>query len=133
MRQNKLTGNATLPIAGLRGLLAGFVIIIVLFAIAAFFVSAGKIPENAMRLVVCICVFTGSLTGSFIAAKGHAQRRFIVGAGLGLAMFIICFVVSAISRSDKFPQRWHLVLFAIFLVSGAFGGVFAAHSPKRRR
>ena len=133
MRQNKLSGDAALPIAGLRGLLAGFALIIVLFATATFFVSAGKIPESAMRLVACVCVFTGSLIGSFIAAKCHAHRRFIVGAGLGLAMFIICFVVSAISRSDKFPQRWHLILLAIFLVSGAFGGVFAAHSPKRRR
>ncbi len=133
MRQNKLSGDATLPIAGLRGLLAGFAVTIILFAVATFFVSGGKIPESAMRLTASACVFLGSLVGSFVSAKSYAHRRLFVGIGLSLAMFLICFIIAAISPSASFPSKWHLVLLVTFLASGAAGGLLAAQTPARRR
>ena len=133
MRQNKFSGETTLPIAGLRGLLSGFALILVLLAVATFFVSGGKIPESTMSLVTCACAFLGSLTGSLIAARSHAHRRSLVGTGNGLAMFLVCFVISAISQTGKFPSSRHLIFLAVFLVSGSLGGILAVHSPKRRR
>ena len=133
MRQNKLRSSATLPIAGLCGLLAGFVIILVLFAIAAFFVSTGKIPESLMRSLTCVCAFVGSLAGSLIAAGSYAHRRFLVGIGHGLSMFLICFIIAAISPVAKFPSRWHLVLLVVFILGGALGGIISARVPSRRR
>ena len=132
MRQNKQRSAVTLPVAGLRGLLAGFVLILILFAIATVLVSAGKIPESAMRHATCACAFAGSLTGSLIAAGGYTRHRFLVGAGLGVAMFLVCFVIAAISPVAEFPSHWHLILLLVFASGGALGGVISARTPSRR-
>lgn len=133
MRKKKFSADASLPIAGIRGLLSGFAVILLLFAIATFFVSGNKIHESSMQLIVSACVFLGSGVGSLIAAKSYAHRRLLVGLGLGLAMFLICFLVAAVSPSTHFPVKWHLVLLVTFLAGGAAGGVLAARTRRKFR
>ena len=132
MRQNKQQKVATLPVAVLRGLLAGFALILILLAVATFLVSGGKIAEYAMRHVTCVCAFAGSMTGSLIAAGSYARRRFLVGAGLGIVMFLVCFVLAAVLPVAKFPSQWHAVLLAVFTLGGVLGGVISARVPSRR-
>jgi len=132
MRQNKQATEATLPFALLRGFLVGAALIFILFAVASLLVSLGKIPEELMPHITCAAAFFGALTGGAIAARSFPHRRFLVAVVPGIIMFALCFAAAALSDSNKFPHRWHLILLAVFFAGGALGGIIAANSRKRR-
>ena len=125
MRQNK-TANITLPVATFRGVIAGFGTILILLAIVAIFITMGKVPERLMQTLVAACALIGSMVGGFIAANGFARRRFLVGGGVGLAMFLICCIISAISKSSDFPSAPHMILLIVLIAGGVTGGILSA-------
>jgi len=133
MRRNKTDAEITLPVAALRGVITGFAVIAALFAVASFFISSGKVPEMYMRHITCGVVFAGSLTGSLITARSFDHRRFLVGAGLGIVMFLLCFFAAAISDAEAFPHRWFLLLLSVFFAGGIFGGILSVYFPKHSR
>ena len=117
----------------LMGVFAGFAVSILLFGIAAAFVSGERLPESMMNQTVLVILFTGTFFGGYTAAKKHRARVLLTGICAGAVMFFITLIGSAFSADTPMFEGIKAVSLAAMLLGGALGGIAGINKKKYRR
>ena len=117
----------------LMGVLTGFFVSIVLFGIAAAFVSAEKLAESMMNQVTLVVLFIGTFFGAYIAVKKHKARVLTVGISVAAIMFFITLIGPALSADTPMFAGIKVISLAIMLTGGGIGGIAGVRRKAYRR
>ncbi|MDR0445917.1 MAG: TIGR04086 family membrane protein [Oscillospiraceae bacterium] len=133
MRQIRKKNTATrIPpptAAQLFGLAVSLAVTAALLAGAAALISAGRLPEDSMRLVTNICAFLGALAGGLAAASRFEGRRLLAGCAAGAVMLLV-YLGGALIGGDFGGRK--LLQLAALIPGGALGGAASALGRARR-
>ena len=118
--------SLTFPLAALRGLGVGFVVIAIVFTVLSTLVSAGKLGVSAMPTATLGAAALGAVVGGIVGAAGHGARRLLTGVAVGGGMLIVCLVAAAFFEHATLFGAHHLMLTAAMVGGGAVGGLMLA-------
>lgn len=116
----------------LIGAAVGFVIVLLLFAVFAAIISAGKLSEDLMRHITVFVSFLGAVTGSFFAVKNYRKMIMPVALSAGATMFLITLFGSAFSDSGRLVGPMTPVLLIAFITGSVLGGLLNMKRKKRK-
>jgi putative membrane protein (TIGR04086 family) len=118
-------------ISVLVGTTAGFLLVLVLFAILASAIASGKVPEDMMRNIAVAAAFLGALCGAVVAVKRHRARILAVGLCVGILMFL-CTTVG-ILFSDAIGESMTVYFLIAFITGGIAGGLLNLKRKRHKR
>ncbi|MCL2401529.1 MAG: TIGR04086 family membrane protein [Oscillospiraceae bacterium] len=81
----------------LRGALMGIGVILILLAVFALFISSGRVPERAMRVMMWGTASLGAFAGTVMAVRVHPQRTLMMGLAISGMLFAATLVGAAFS------------------------------------
>jgi putative membrane protein (TIGR04086 family) len=113
----------------LRGVLMGLGVILMLLAVFAMFISSGRVPEDAMSVMMWGTSALGAFAGTVMAVRVYSQRALVMGLAISGMLFAVTLVGAAFSVDGGLigPLTPGLLL-AIF-----GGGVLGSFiSPKKK-
>lgn len=102
-------------------ILTGILLLALAFALYKFRLKEGQvtIAVNAIYIITC-------LLGGFVIGKSIRQRRFFWGLVLGIAYFLVLFLVSVLmSRGISADMNQILMAMGVCAVSGTVGGMLS--------
>ena len=102
-------------------ILTGILLLALAFALYKFRLKEGQvaIAVNAIYIITC-------LLGGFVIGKSIRQRRFFWGLILGIAYFLVLFLVSVlINRGVTTDMNQILMAMGVCAVSGTVGGMLS--------
>ncbi|MCL2408299.1 MAG: TIGR04086 family membrane protein [Oscillospiraceae bacterium] len=89
--------NPGFAAVALRGALMGLGVILVLLAVFALFVSSGRVPEQAMSIIMWGTAALGAFSGTVMAVRVHSQRTLMMGPAISGTLFALTLIGSAFS------------------------------------
>ena len=117
----------------LVGAIVGVPIILILFLLFAWLMSAGLLPSDQSWIYSLVSVSAGVFAGGFACARTAGQKGLIHGALLGALFFVLLLLLSlAIGNSDGFTSRT-LIKAVLCLVFGVLGGVFGVNFRRSKK
>lgn len=117
----------------LWGVVAGFVVIFVLFMIASSLILSGKCPESAMKTLTAVAALVGSAIGSVVAIKRRRSKILITGLINCVVMFFIMLAGSILSNASSTFHGMTPLLFLMTVLGGAIGVILCLRRKKRKR
>lgn len=105
------------------------IFLLLLLAGAAFWVS---LPESVISVSILFIYFAGNLAGGFVAGMGVFGKHYLAGMISGVTDFILLLLISLLVNHTlrDFGGNFFTTL-AIFIGSGALGGMFAGAKKKK--
>lgn len=128
----KNTGNRFIS-SVVIGAGTGFLAAVVLFAVFAAIIAAGKMSENLMIYLTVFSALTGAAAGSVTAAKRYKSKIMLIGMSVGTLMFLVTLIASAFNESSDILGRLTPVLFLTFLAGGIIGGFMTLKRKRHSR
>ena len=135
MRKNdekKSSGNKLL-FSVLFGSAAGFILVLVIFAIFSSVIASGKVSESIMPYLTALAAVLGALVGAVIAAGLQKGRLMIVGLSVGALMFIVTFICALFSGGGQVTGSMTVVLLICFAAGGVAGSFLSLKRKSRKR
>ncbi len=109
--------------------LAGVGVMLCVFAAIMLMFDA---PAAASGYFSYITVFISALLGGFFAAKFSKEKGIIVGAAVGLALFLIISLVSVIFASDIYFLKF-VIRFLLCMLAAVVGGVLGVNAGHKNK
>ena len=105
------------------------VFLLLLLAGAAYWVS---LPEGVISVSILAIYFVGNLAGGFVSGMGVFGKHYLAGMISGVADFVLLLLISLLVNHTlrDFGGNFFTTL-AIFIGSGAIGGMFAGAKKKK--
>ncbi|CDZ24197.1 hypothetical protein CCDG5_1080 [[Clostridium] cellulosi] len=116
----------------LTGLIVGIITSIILLLIFSFIMTVRDIPEGVVPTLSAISVSIGSIVGGFVSAKMFGKSGLIVGALIGLVLFLIMMLAGAAVQGNG-AKVSALIKAVVSLVSGGIGGVVGVNSRRSQK
>lgn len=111
----------------LKGFLPAPIVTAVIFGIAALLLTYTALPESAVPFIATVtAILSAAVTGAAMG-KMRKHRGYLSGAAAGLSYTLLVYIVSAIVAGHAIGNVYMLVLAAIGLFGGAFGGIIGVN------
>ena len=133
MRKNEDRKGSGKPFihAILYGAAAGFLLVLVLFAIFSAIIASGKASENLMPYLTALTAIVSAMLGAVVAVRLHKGQLILIGLSVGALMFIVTFIITLFA-GGKFAGSMTTILLVTFLGGGIIGS-FLSLKRKRRK
>ena len=128
----KVTGRASSVPAGLAtGTMTGFLIALLLSALAAYLVSCEMLSMNKIGYSAMIVLILSSCIGAWIAGKRIKKMPLQMAVASGLLFYIMLLSMTALCFGGQYGAMGSTLLF-VMIGSGA-GGVLASGTAIKRK
>lgn len=118
-------GNGKLKIV-IRSLLFSYILTGILLLALAFALYKFRLKEGQVAVAVNVIYVITCLLGGFMIGKSIRQRRFFWGLILGLAYFLVLFLVSFLmNRGFSGNMNQVLLAMGMCVASGTLGGMLS--------
>lgn len=129
--------KAVIPVYPLKtpliaGFLVGSAVCFLLLFVFAFLMTLKDVPEWALGLISASCSAAGALFGGITAAVIYKKRGIFIGAGIGLIIFTVIFIVGCFCGAEPFSLT-RLASLAANVILGAAGGIIGVNTAAKRK
>lgn len=112
--------------AAIISFLCGAAVIVLTLCAFAFLLAHTPLPLTLVRPFACVSAALGVALSGVLFAKKVGQRFLLCGLGCGL-FYMACQLLAAwFLQGTAFLQNGSIMLSVVVLMSGLFGGAFAA-------
>ncbi len=109
-----------------KALLASYVITGLFLIILAFVLYKLEPPSGVIRVGIIFSYIFSPFIGGMIMGKGEKARRFLWGLLLGIAYFIIIFIISLLLNKNVFGEAGTMVtVLSMCMLGGMLGGMIS--------
>ena len=131
----KETGFVKNALPGLiKALLLALGVTAAIFFAAALLLTYTALSEGTVPFIALAAAVLGVLSGGAAFAKVSGRRGYLSGAAVGLLYALVLYITAcAVSGSASACGAYILILIAIGLFGGAFGGILGVNTGARRR
>lgn len=106
-----------------RAVPIAFGITLVIFVVCALLLTYTGLPEEAIPAIAIVTAVISVVSGGVIASKGVSGKGYLTGAAVGIFYVLLLYIFSCLFAGDMFFNSYILILLAIGLFGGAFGGI----------
>ena len=134
-KQVKETGSFQSAWRGfLKAMLIALGFTLLVFFLCALLLTYTHLPERAIPFIVTVTAVISVVIAGAVAAGTAGRRGYLNGAFMGAAYAFLLYLVSLLVSGDFYFGTYILILLAIGLFGGAFGGILGINlSGKHRR
>lgn len=110
----------------ITSLIISYVLTTILLLILAMMLYKMDLTEGKVNIAVCVIYVVSCFFGAFVFGKKMLSRRFLWGAVLGVAYFILLGVISVAAQKGIASDMSHLIVsFCMCLAAGTIGGMLS--------
>ena len=128
MKQNRTAARETLTGRLVMGAAVCIMMTLILTAVSAAVISAGRLPETATEYVAMIILLSGSLAGAIAGAGKKKEKRLYVCLMIAALFFAILLAMTAAFFGGQYRGIGVSVL---MLLVGAFAGAMVGQGKGR--
>ncbi|MBR7163438.1 MAG: TIGR04086 family membrane protein [Clostridia bacterium] len=101
---------------------------------AALLLTYTGLSENAIPFITTVTMVVSVMLAGMVSAKSGRSRGYLNGALTGILYALVLYVISLLVSGSFFCNNYILILLAIGIFGGAFGGILGINmSAKGKR
>lgn len=109
----------------------GFTLIV--FFIAALLLTYTGLSENTIPFITTVTMAISMVLAGFMSAKAGKSRGYLNGGLTGILYALLLYIISMLVSGSFFCNVYILILFAIGITCGAFGGILGVNMRAGRK
>lgn len=113
-----------------KGILAGYILIIPLFAVLSYCISLMKFPEKYITGAVIIANIISVIVAGTVSASAVKIKGWLNGAVTGLIYYLVLFLVSSMVLRNLHFGLTALTTMITCILGGSFGGMLGINYKK---
>ncbi|MBQ2696159.1 MAG: TIGR04086 family membrane protein [Clostridia bacterium] len=118
----------------LKAVLAALGFTLVVFFIAALLLTYTGLSEGSIPFITTVTMVLSVMLAGAVSARAGKSRGYLNGALTGILYVLVLYIVSLLVSGSFSCSSYILVLLAIGIFGGAFGGILGVNiSAKRKR
>lgn len=108
-----------------KGILAGFILIIPVFAVLAYIISLMKFPDKYVTGAVVITNIVSVIVAGSISSASVREKGWLNGATTGIVYYGILYLISSMIMRDYRFGLSALATLITCILGGSFGGMLS--------
>lgn len=118
-----------------KGILAGYILIIPVFAVLAYIISIMKFPDKYVTGAVVITNIISVIVAGSISSASVREKGWLNGATTGIIYYGILYLVSSMVMHDYHFGLTALTTLITCILGGSFGGMLSIglRRPERHK
>lgn len=117
-----------------KAVLWAFGVTAAVFVLAALLLTYTPMPESLIPFVVILTAVVSVIAGGMSASRSAKSKGWLNGAVTGILYSVILYFFSSLAGEGFYFSGYILVMLAVGLFAGAFGGILGINlSDKRKR
>lgn len=133
-KQTKESGVKKVHLPGfLKAVLVALGLTLVVFLLFSLLLTYTPLPESAVPFITTITVVLSVVVAGGMSAGAAGRRGYLNGALTGIGYVLVLYVLSLLITGDFLFSPYILILLAIGLFGGAFGGILGINLAAGRR
>ena len=133
-KQAKETDGAKKLLPGfLKALLLAFGLTLLIFFVCSLLLTYTGLAEKSIPFIVIITVVLSTALAGALHAKTTNQKGYLNGALIGIVYVLVLYIISLLTAGRFYFNPYILILLAIGIFSGAFGGILGINLSGKRR
>lgn len=124
--------NSLGPMCIIRGLIASFIITIIVFAVFSLLLAYTDFPEKHIVTAVVAATIASALTAGVVSTRGVRSRGWVNGSIVGLIYILVLYLLSSIVYMDFTVDGNFPVMVLICLLSGIIGGIAGVNMKDKK-
>ncbi len=116
-----------------KGILVALGFTFLVFFLAALLLTYTRLTENAIPFISTVTLVVSVMIAGGVSAKAGKNRGFINGGLTGVCYAFLLYFVSLLISGSFFVSGYLLVLLAVGLFGGAFGGILGINLKGKRK
>lgn len=125
-KSNARNPGTVLACAAMQSFVCGTLLCVLLLCGFAFLLANTPLPLSLVRPFSCLAAAAGVALSSLFFSKKIGQRYLLCGGLCGLFCAACQLTASFVMQGPAFWQNGSLLMAAVLMMSGLFGGAFAA-------
>lgn len=116
-----------------KALLFAVLFTVIVFAAFSLLLTMTGLTEKVVPAVVLITMVISVVIAGYTMTRPAKSKGFLKGAVCGLVYVVLLYIIAALISSDFSFNAYVLIMLAIGLFAGAFGGILGVNAGSKRR